>query len=185
MKLYSQGKHRWQTGDRKWSTCRGSRSQGDWQGLNANLRSIPETIKSKLLLPDHGNQTAPLGTGATVMERPDELLLKWKRTDRNGRVRQINRTGRQYTRLASSNRNIIYAMYNIYAIPNTHALSQNGIQTFTVWRNTIINMRCHKQSFDQLSQAGRARAWGGRNSREGRHKMAAISTYLRLRKASW
>jgi len=43
------------------------------------LKSILETIKSKLLLPDQGNQTTPLGTGATETERPDELALKLKK----------------------------------------------------------------------------------------------------------
>jgi len=37
---------------------------------------IPKTIKSKLLPPDQGNRTTPLGTGAAVTERPDELALK-------------------------------------------------------------------------------------------------------------
>jgi len=43
------------------------------------LKSILETIKSKLLLPDQGNQTTPLGTGATETERPDELAVKLKK----------------------------------------------------------------------------------------------------------
>ena len=53
--------------------------------------------KCTLLLHDQGNQTTPLGTGASVMEKLDELVLKEKNkpagTDVSGKSTELEQNG--------------------------------------------------------------------------------------------